>query len=71
MDPEFGAPPIQANEPLLYPIYGVCKQLDVPVFLMSGPTTPNLEFDNPVAAGKVAWTFSGLPSSATTVFIRM
>jgi hypothetical protein len=46
---------------LLYPIYDACKQLGVPVFLMSGPTTPNLEYANPVVVGKVARAFSGLP----------
>jgi predicted TIM-barrel fold metal-dependent hydrolase len=61
IEPGFGTPPIQADDPLLYPVYDACKQRGVPVFLMSGPTTPNLKYANPVAVGKVARAFPDLP----------
>ena len=61
IEPGFGAPALQADDPLLYPIYAACAALGVPVFLMSGPTTPSLEYANPVAVGKVARAFPDLP----------
>jgi predicted TIM-barrel fold metal-dependent hydrolase len=61
IEPGFGSPPLQADDASLYPIYDACIQLKVPVFLMSGPTTPSLEYANPVAVGKVARSFPNLP----------
>jgi len=60
IEPGFGNPPLQADDPLLHPIYDACQQLGVPVFLMSGPTTPNLEYANPAAVGRIARAFPNL-----------
>lgn len=61
IEPGFGMPPLQADDPLLHPIYKACDQLGVPVFLMSGPTTPNLDYARPEAVGRVALAFPRLP----------
>jgi predicted TIM-barrel fold metal-dependent hydrolase len=61
IEPGFGNPPLHGDDPSLYPIYDTCSQLGVPVFLMSGPTTPSMEYANPVAVGKVARAFPNLP----------
>lgn len=61
LEPGFGDPALQADDPLLYPIYDACDQLKVPVFLMSGPTTPDLNYARPEAVGRIAWAFPHLP----------
>ena len=61
IEPGFGSPALQADNPLLYPIYEACTQLNIPLFLMSGPTTPSLEYANPIAVGKIARDFPTLP----------
>ncbi|OYV21163.1 MAG: hypothetical protein CG439_180 [Methylococcaceae bacterium NSP1-2] len=48
IEPGFGNPPLKADDPALYPIYEACDQLGIPIFLMSGPTTPSLEYANPL-----------------------
>jgi uncharacterized protein len=61
IEPGFGASPMGADDSSLYPIYDACNQLNVPVFLMSGPTSPSLEFTDPAAVGKIAKAFPALP----------
>ncbi len=61
IEPGFGTPPLKADDPSNYPVYDACAQLGVPVFLMSGPTSPSLEYTNPVAVGNVARDFPNLP----------
>lgn len=60
VEPGFGAPPLKADDPLLSPVYDACRHLDVPVFVMSGPTTPDPDFNDPAAIGRVALNFPGL-----------
>ncbi|WNV03587.1 amidohydrolase family protein [Candidatus Methylospira mobilis] len=60
IEPGFGATPMGADDPSLYPVYDACCQLDVPVFLMSGPTSPSLEYTDPAAVGKIARAFPKL-----------
>lgn len=60
IEPGFGNPPLKADDPLIYPIYDACDQLGIPVFLMSGPTTPSLEYANPAGVGRVARAFPNL-----------
>jgi predicted TIM-barrel fold metal-dependent hydrolase len=60
IEPGFGNPPLHADDPSLFPIYDACAQLKVPVFLMSGPTTPNLDYARPEAVGRVARAFPQL-----------
>lgn len=61
IEPGFGTPPLNADDPSNYPVYDACAQLGVPLFLMSGPTSPSLEYTNPVAVGNVARDFPRLP----------
>ena len=60
IEPGFGAPSLKADHPVLFPVYEACQALGVPVFLMSGPTSPSLEYTDPVAIGRVAATFPDL-----------
>lgn len=60
IEPGFGSPPLKADDPLLFPVYDACVQLGVPVFLMSGPTSPSLEYTDPAPVGKVALAFPQL-----------
>lgn len=60
IEPGFGNPPLNVDDPLIFPIYDACSQLGIPVFLMSGPTTPNLDYANPAAVGRVARAFPNL-----------
>lgn len=57
----FGGAPMKADDPMLYPIYDACDQLGVPVFLMSGPTSPSLEYTDPTPVGRIARAFPNLP----------
>ena len=43
------------------PIYEICMDLKVPAFVMSGPTTPDLRLNDPLAVDRVAKTFPKLP----------
>ncbi|MGZ4960808.1 MAG: amidohydrolase family protein, partial [Methylomonas sp.] len=61
IEPGFGNPPLFADDPALFPIYDACSQQKVPLFLMSGPTTPNLDYARPEAVGRVARAFPQLP----------
>lgn len=60
VEPGFGNPPMKADDPLLYPIYDACDQLDVPVCIMSGPTSPSLDLTDPAPVGRVARAFPNL-----------
>jgi len=61
LEPGFGAPPRHADDPVYWPIYERLSQLGVPVFLMSGPTTPDLRFNDPAPLARVAAAFPRLP----------
>lgn len=61
LEPGFGAPPRHPDDPIFFPIYERCEALGVPVFLMSGPTTPDLHFNDPAPLAKVAQAFPNLP----------
>lgn len=61
LEPAFGATPIKADDATLFPIYDACDQLGVPVFLMSGPTSPALEYTDPTPLANVAKAFPKLP----------
>ncbi|MGE5515209.1 MAG: amidohydrolase family protein [Bacteroidota bacterium] len=60
VEPGFGAPALKADDPLLLPVYDSCAQLSVPVFIMSGPTTPDPDFNDPAAIGRLARAFPTL-----------
>jgi uncharacterized protein len=61
VEPGFGNPPLKADDPLFYPIYDACDQLGVPAFLMSGPTSPSLEYTDPAPVCRIARAFPKLP----------
>jgi len=60
IEPGFGEPALHADDPLLYPIYEACQSLNVPVCLMTGPTTPNFDFNNPNAVARLARHYPNL-----------
>jgi hypothetical protein len=61
IEPGFLAPALAFDDPLLLPLYDALQSWKVPVFLMSGPTTPDLRFNDPAAVGRVARAFPALP----------
>jgi predicted TIM-barrel fold metal-dependent hydrolase len=60
-DAGFYGTALRANDERLMPLYETCLALDVPAFIMSGPTTPDLTFNDPLAIDAVARTFPKLP----------
>jgi hypothetical protein len=61
LDVGFYETPLKADDERLMPLYEVCEQVGVPVFVMSGPTTPDLRFNDPYAVDSVAKAFPKLP----------
>ena len=60
LDAGFYEKPLRADDESLMPIYELCAILGVPVFIMSGPTTPDLTFNDPLAIDVVANHFPKL-----------
>ena len=60
-EPGFDVPARHPDDPVCFPIYEVCARLGVPVFLMSGLTTPDLRFNDPAPLTRVAQAFPTLP----------
>lgn len=60
VDPAFLAEPISHDDAALFPIYEVCAAAGAPVFMMSGPTTPDLRRNDPLAVDRVARAFPTL-----------
>ena len=61
LDAGFYATPLKADDDPLMPFYELALELGVPAFVMSGPTTPNLADNDPLAVDRVARTFPKLP----------
>jgi hypothetical protein len=61
IDAGFYAQPMRVDDPILLPLYEACQGLNVPVFLLSGPTTPDLRQNDPFAIDRVAAQFPNLP----------
>lgn len=61
LDAGFYETPMKADDERLMPLYELCQELGVPAFVMSGPTTPDLSFNDPLAVDHVAKTFPKLP----------
>ena len=61
LDAGFYKEPMRADDARLVPLYEVCEELGVPAFIMSGPTTPDLSFNDPLAVDRVAKMFPKLP----------
>lgn len=60
IEPGFGDPARHPDDPVYWPIYELCAHLGVPVFLMSGPTTPDPHYNDPAALATVARAFPAL-----------
>ncbi len=60
IEPGFGEPPRHPDDPVYFPVYELAQTLGVPVFLMSGPTTPDLRFNDPAPLARVAQAFPKL-----------
>lgn len=60
LEPGFLDPAIPFDDPSLLPIYDACRQLKTPVFLMTGPTTPDPRFNDPAPVGRLARAFPDL-----------
>ena len=52
IEPGFGVPARHPDDPIYWPIYELALHLNVPVFLMSGPTTPDPRFNDPAGLAK-------------------
>lgn len=61
IEPGFAEPAQHPDADIYFPIYEHLANKGVPVFIMSGPTTPDLRFNNPDHLVKVAQTFPQLP----------
>jgi predicted TIM-barrel fold metal-dependent hydrolase len=60
LDPAFLTRPLQADDAMLYPLYEEAQRLELPVFLMTGPTSPDLRYAHPATIGRVASEFPRL-----------
>jgi predicted TIM-barrel fold metal-dependent hydrolase len=60
IDAGFYAEPLKAHDERLMPLYELCQTLGVPAFVMSGPTTPDLTFNDPFAIDIIAKAFPKL-----------
>jgi len=60
LEPGFSAPALHFDDPLLWPVYEALRDWGAPVLLMTGPTTPDLAFNDPSAIGRVARRFPQL-----------
>lgn len=60
LEPGFGAPARHPDDPIYFPIYERLVELNAPLFLMSGPTTPDLRFNDPAPLSRVAAAFPAL-----------
>ncbi|AZV92818.1 amidohydrolase [Bordetella sp. J329] len=61
LEPGFGEPARHPDDPVYWPVYELARSLGVPVFLMSGPTTPDPRFNDPAGLARVARAFPDLP----------
>jgi predicted TIM-barrel fold metal-dependent hydrolase len=60
LEPGFGSPALAFDDRALSPVYEALRDWGAPVFLMTGPTTPDLDFNDPSAIGRVARAFPRL-----------
>lgn len=53
-------PASQPDDAIYFPIYDLAQDLGIPIFLMTGPTTPDLRYNDPAALAQVAKAFPRL-----------
>lgn len=61
LEPGFGEPARHPDDPLYWPLYEHLAARGIPLFLMSGPTTPDPAFNDPGRLASVARSFPTLP----------
>jgi predicted TIM-barrel fold metal-dependent hydrolase len=60
LEPGFGEPARHPDDPLYWPIYEHLQRRGIPLFLMSGPTTPDPAYNDPGRLAAVARAFPDL-----------
>ncbi len=60
LEPGFASPPRHVDDFAYFPVYEFLMEKGIPVFLMSGPTTPNPRYNDPAALGNLARQFPRL-----------
>ena len=60
IEPGFAEPALYVDDSSLFPVYEACIHLDVPVCLMSGPTTPDFDYAHPSAVARLARKYPSL-----------
>jgi predicted TIM-barrel fold metal-dependent hydrolase len=60
LEPGFGEPARHPDDALYWPIYEHLQQRGIPLFLMSGPTTPDPSYNDPARLAAVARAFPAL-----------
>ena len=60
IDAGFYETALKADDRTLFPLYELCQSLNVPAFILSGPTTPDLTLNDPTAIDRVAAQFPKL-----------
>jgi predicted TIM-barrel fold metal-dependent hydrolase len=60
LEPGFLSPPLAFDDPLFLPLYEALASWGTPLLLMSGPTTPDLKFNDAAAIGRIARAFPSL-----------
>lgn len=60
IEPGFASPPRHPDDRLYFPIYEHLSKRKIPLTLMSGPTTPDLTFNDPARLSLVAANFPTL-----------
>lgn len=60
LEPGFGDPARHPDDPLYWPIYEHLQKRGIPLFLMSGPTTPDPSYNDPARLAAVARAFPTL-----------
>ncbi|WP_165676366.1 amidohydrolase family protein [Metapseudomonas otitidis] len=61
LEPGFGDPARHPDDPLYWPLYEHLQARGIPLFLMSGPTTPDPAYNDPGRLAAVARAFPQLP----------
>ncbi|KQT43883.1 MULTISPECIES: amidohydrolase family protein [unclassified Methylophilus] len=60
IEPGFGKPARYVDDPIFDPVYQACQRHKVPVCVMSGPTTPDLDYAHPNAVARLARKYPDL-----------
>lgn len=60
LEPGFGTPARHPDDALYFPLYEQLSALGVPLFVMSGPTTPDHRYNDPAPLARVAAAFPKL-----------